>query len=35
MAVTVQAGMIGNRNEMDRIVSKALRRHVRLNGRRN
>ena len=35
MAVTIQAGMIGNANEMDRIVSKALRRHVRLNGRRN
>jgi len=32
---TIQAGMIGNRHEMDRMVSRAMRRHARLNGSRN
>ena len=32
---TVQAGVVGNKNELDRIISRALRRHARLNGSRN
>ena len=32
--VTVQAGVIGNRFDVDRVVAKALRRHQRFNGQR-
>ena len=33
--VAVQAAVIGNRSEVERIISKSLRSHARLNGRRN
>ena len=33
-SITIQAGVIGNRFDTDRAVTKALRRHRRLNGER-
>ena len=34
-AVTVQAAVVGNRGETERVIAKALRSYTRLNGRRN
>ena len=32
--ITINAGVIGNRFDVDRVVTKALRRHQRFNGQR-